>query len=82
MKAAVSVGIPGILAECGGQAMCATCHIHVLFTPVPLPEIGEDEDEMLECALSPRVQNSRLSCQITVEDDLDGMTVYVPAEHL
>ncbi|WP_207839672.1 2Fe-2S iron-sulfur cluster-binding protein [Williamsia soli] len=82
MKAAVSAGIPGILAECGGQAMCATCHIHIQFTPSPLPEVGEEEDEMLECALSPRMESSRLSCQLSVTDELDGMVVYVPAEDL
>lgn len=82
MKAAVSASIPGILAECGGQAMCATCHIHIRFAPSPLPEVGEDEDEMLECALSPRAGSSRLSCQVPVTDELDGMIVYVPAEDL
>ena len=62
--------------------MCATCHIHIRFAPSPLPEVGEDEDEMLECALSPRAGSSRLSCQVPVTDELDGMIVYVPAEDL
>ncbi|OZC73635.1 ferredoxin [Rhodococcus sp. 06-462-5] len=82
MKAAVGAGVPGILAECGGQAMCATCHVHIRYTPVVLPEVGEDEDEMLDCALSPRAESSRLSCQVTVEASYDGMSVYVPAEDL
>ncbi|WP_439031028.1 2Fe-2S iron-sulfur cluster-binding protein [Gordonia terrae] len=82
MKAAVGADIPGILAECGGQAMCATCHVHVRVGEDRLPPVGEDEDEMLECATSPRVSSSRLSCQLPVTDEVDGMLVYVPAEDL
>ncbi|AWK75755.1 ferredoxin [Rhodococcus oxybenzonivorans] len=82
MKAAVAAGVPGILAECGGQAMCATCHVHVRSDADALPPVTEDEDEMLDCATSPRVSSSRLSCQLPVTEEFDGMIVYVPEEEL
>lgn len=79
MKAAVAAGVPGILAECGGQAMCATCHVY-LTDDRPLPPISDEEDEMLDCASAPRTDRSRLSCQLEVDDDTDGMTVEVAGE--
>lgn len=80
MRAAVTESIPGIVGECGGQAMCATCHIYVRDAYLDiLPEMGEDEDEMLDCTVSPRdPQRSRLGCQITVTADLDGLEVDIP----
>ncbi|MFC5064823.1 2Fe-2S iron-sulfur cluster-binding protein [Actinomycetospora atypica] len=79
MKAAVGAGVPGILAECGGQAMCATCHVYVT-DDRPLPEVSDEEDEMLDCASAPRTDQSRLSCQLEVAEDLDGMVVVVAGE--
>ncbi len=79
MQAAVGAGIDGIVAECGGQAMCATCHVYVdLGWADKLPPLSEDEDEMLEDAVSARTAESRLSCQIPVTDDLDGIVVRLP----
>lgn len=80
MRAAMDHGVPGIVAECGGQAMCATCHVYVVEPEgVELPDVGEDEDEMLECTAAPRDESrSRLSCQITVTGDIDGLRVDVP----
>ena len=80
MRAAVRNGVPGIVGECGGQAMCATCHVYVREPYLDaLPPMGEDEDEMLDCTVAPRDDvRSRLGCQIVVGPDLDGLEVDVP----
>lgn len=79
MQAAIVNGIPGILAECGGAASCATCHVYVdeAWTERCGPP-GDDENEMLECTASQRQPNSRLSCQIELSSDLDGLVVRTP----
>jgi 2Fe-2S ferredoxin len=77
MRAAVTNGIEGILAECGGACACATCHVYI--APVPgLPKISTMEDDMLESTAAPRQPTSRLSCQIYVTAELDGLTVQLP----
>ena len=79
MRTAVLNDVPGIVAECGGSLMCATCHVYV--EPGDLqrvPPRSEEEDEMLEVTEAERRDTSRLSCQLTVEDTLDGFTVHVP----
>lgn len=84
MRAAVRSGVNGIVGECGGQAMCATCHVYVheRFLVV-LPEMGEDEDEMLDCTAAPRdARRSRLGCQIVIGGDLDEIEVDVPASQV
>ncbi len=76
---AVNNLVPGILAECGGSCICATCHVYV--APEWVDEIDSAEDneiEMLEEADNVK-DNSRLSCQIFVNDDLDGLVVHIPA---
>lgn len=80
MRAAVHNGVPGIVGECGGQAMCATCHVYVREPYLDaLGSISEDEDEMLDCAVSPRDHaRSRLACQIAVGPDVDQIEVDVP----
>ncbi|MFW0795048.1 2Fe-2S iron-sulfur cluster-binding protein [Gordonia sp. CPCC 205515] len=80
MRAALTSSIPGIIGECGGQAMCATCHVYVREDYVDrLPDIGEDEDEMLDCTAAPRDdRRSRLGCQITLCAPLDGIEVDLP----
>jgi 2Fe-2S ferredoxin len=79
MRGAVSNGIPGIVAECGGGASCATCHVYAPQDEGwPLPDRHELEDELLECTTSPRRENSRLSCQLPVTEELDGMVVDLP----
>jgi 2Fe-2S ferredoxin len=81
MLAAQSQGVDGILVECGGQAMCATCHVYVDEKYLDrLPDMSEDENEMLEEATAERRPTSRLSCQIPVTEDLDGVTLEVPEE--
>lgn len=79
MRAAVTAGVPGIVGECGGQAMCATCHVLVRPEHLDgLPEISEDEDEMLDCTATPRDgARSRLGCQITC-GGADALVVDVP----
>jgi 2Fe-2S ferredoxin len=81
MRAAVHQGVRGIVGECGGQAMCATCHVYVRESYLDaLPELGEDEDEMLEETVAPRdALRSRLGCQVLVGGDLDEIEVDVPA---
>lgn len=78
MQAAVDNGVDGIIAECGGACSCATCHCYVDEAWVAKAgEPSEIEQDMLECVLDPQ-ENSRLSCQITVSDELDGLVVKVP----
>jgi len=81
MKTAQDNDVPGIVAECGGACACATCHVHVQpgFEGV-LPPVGELEDEMLEGTVAERTDDSRLSCQLKVTDQLDGLTVRIPTE--
>ncbi len=79
MEAAVDAGVRGIAADCGGLATCATCHV-IVAEPwaAQLPPAGVDEHGMLDFTASARQAGSRLSCQITLTDDLDGMTVDLP----
>jgi ferredoxin, 2Fe-2S len=81
MATAVRNGVPGIIGECGGNLSCATCHVYVdeEFTALVGPP-GDLEDDMLDLGASDRRENSRLSCQIKVTEDLDGVTVEVPEE--
>jgi 2Fe-2S ferredoxin len=84
MRAAVRGGVPGIVGECGGQAMCATCHVYVREPYLDaLPEMSDDEDEMLDCAVAPRDdRRSRLGCQIVLGGDLEKIEVDVPASQV
>lgn len=83
MRAAVSNGVSGIVGECGGQAMCATCHVYVRPEfAAALPEIGADEDEMLDCTTADRTDDSRLGCQVSVGPELDGIVVDVPSDQV
>ena len=79
MRAAVSNSVPGIVGECGGQAMCATCHVYVRDEFLAdLPAISDDEEEMLDCTSAPRQDNSRLGCQLRAGDAFDQIVVQVP----
>jgi ferredoxin, 2Fe-2S len=79
METAIRHGVPGIEAECGGACACATCHVYVdeeWREKVGAPQ--SMEEDMLDFAFEVR-PNSRLSCQIRVTDELDGLSVHTPA---
>ena len=79
MQAATARGIKGIVAECGGNCMCATCHVYVEPSQLALlPAMSEEEDALLDGAAAERRPNSRLSCQITVTPALGGLVVNLP----
>ena len=83
MAAAVKNGVPGIIGECGGNASCATCHVWVRDDYIPL--VGEpnaEEEDLLEMGVSDRREGSRLSCQIKMNDELDGLTVDVAPQEM
>ena len=80
MEGAVQNDIPGIDADCGGGMACATCHVYVneeWLDKLPTKEDGEED--MLDMAFEPK-SNSRLSCQLTVSDNLDGLVVNIPSK--
>jgi ferredoxin, 2Fe-2S len=80
MKGAVNNGVPGIDADCGGECACATCHVYVdpaWFDTVGPPPPGSQEATMLSFAAEAE-PNSRLSCQISMRDELDGLVVRMP----
>ena len=80
MEAAVANQVQGIVALCGGACACATCHVYVAQSWLPrLPAREEMEEGMLESAFGVK-DNSRLSCQIHLSDELDGLEVTVPAQ--
>ncbi len=79
MQAALNYKVQGILGECGGYCMCATCHIYV---DVPfldrIPRANDNEKFMLSIAAEGPETNSRLSCQIKMTENLDGIIVRLP----
>ncbi len=81
MSAAVRNGVPGIIAECGGNCSCATCHVYVGegFAGLVGPP-GDMEEDLLDLAVSERRPTSRLACQIPLTDALDGLVVEIPAD--
>ena len=82
MEGAVQNNISGIDADCGGGMACATCHVYVKedwFNK--LPEKAEGEDDMLDQAYEPS-PSSRLSCQIIVSDELNGLVVHLPEKQV
>lgn len=80
MQGAVSHMVPGIVAECGGGLACATCHCYVDEAWIDRvgPPASEAETEMLDSVSAARKPGSRLSCQITVSQELDGLIVRLP----
>ena len=78
MEGAVQNSIPGIDADCGGSCACATCHVYVNDEwSKKIPEIAEAEKDMLDFAFEPK-KNSRLSCQLILEDIHNGIIVNLP----
>ena len=81
MQAAVDHNIDGIIGECGGGMMCATCHVYVeppFDTRLESP--GGMENDMLDMTEAPRQPQSRLSCQVVVSSDLNGITLKIPSK--
>ena len=80
MEGAVQNNVPGIDADCGGSCACATCHVYLdenWYNKLPQKEAAEED--MLDMAFEPK-KLSRLSCQITVTDDLNGLVVKMPSK--
>ena len=80
MEGAVQNNISGIDADCGGSCACATCHVYVdekWFDKLPNKESAEED--MLDMAFEPK-SSSRLSCQLTVSNELDGLVVNMPSK--
>ena len=78
MEGAIQSNIPGIDADCGGSMACATCHVYVKEEWLnKLPKKEDGEEDMLDMAYEPN-KFSRLSCQLTVSDELEGLVVNLP----
>ena len=78
MEGAIQNNIPGIDADCGGSMACATCHVYVKEEWLnKIPKADEGEVDMIDMAFEPK-KNSRLSCQIVITDELDGLIVTTP----
>ncbi len=79
MRAAVDAQIEGIVGECGGAVMCGTCHVYV--DPAcrdKLPAMSQNEDDLLDCTAAERRSNSRLSCQLMMSPQLEGLSIQLP----
>ena len=80
MEGAIQNNIPGIDADCGGSMACATCHVYVEEKWLnKLPNAEEGEVDMIDMAFEPK-KNSRLSCQLIVSDEINGLEVTTPAK--
>ena len=80
MEGAIQNDIPGIDADCGGSMACATCHVYVEEKWLDkIPKAEEAEVDMIDMAFEPK-NNSRLSCQLIMSDELDGLIVTTPAK--
>jgi len=79
MRCAQLKGVSGIYGECSGQQMCATCHVYVAEEFLDtLPEVSDDEDEMLDATACDRQPNSRLSCTIIIKPEHENLVVRLP----
>mgnify|MGYP001222265785 FL=1 len=82
MEGAIQNNVPGIDADCGGGMACATCHVYVSDEWTDkLPKIEDGEQDMLDMAFEPK-KNSRLSCQLVITDELDGLIVNLPEKQV
>jgi|TARA_B100001093_G_C26373540_1_gene819775 2Fe-2S ferredoxin len=78
MEGAIKNKVPGIDADCGGACACATCHVYIDESwAAKIPQKEDGEEDMLDFAFEVK-ESSRLSCQITVDDTLDGLIVSIP----
>ena len=82
MEGAIQNNIPGIDADCGGGMACATCHVYVEDSWLnKIPKAEDAEQDMIDMAFEPK-KNSRLSCQLIVTDELDGLVVTTPSKQI
>lgn len=83
MATALANDVEGIVGECGGSMMCATCHCYIddAWTDKTGPRM-DGEDDMLDCAVSEITDASRLSCQVKLTADMDGLRVILPEEQI
>lgn len=82
MTTAVKNGVSGIVGQCGGVLSCATCHVFLAEDELDdFPAPSEDEDDMLDCAATDREANSRLSCQLLLQEGSD-IHVTIPSSQL
>ncbi|QDC08145.1 2Fe-2S iron-sulfur cluster binding domain-containing protein [Oceanicola sp. D3] len=81
MQLAVGANVPGIVAECGGSMACATCHVYLdeAWAEKAEPR-SESEEDMLDCAMAEMKDTSRLSCQVKLTEEMDGLVVHIPEE--
>ena len=78
MEGALQNNVPGIDADCGGSMACATCHVYVEEKWLDkIPQAEEAEVDMIDMSFEPK-KNSRLSCQLMVSDEIDGLVVTTP----
>lgn len=83
MEGARDNGVPGIDADCGGACACSTCHVYVDPAWVErLPGKESMEEDMLDFAWNPNPQTSRLTCQIKVTEEIDGLVVHIPERQI
>lgn len=83
MEGARDNNLPGIEADCGGACACSTCHVYVDASWVgKIPGMDEMEKDMLDFAWEPDAERSRLTCQIRVSDDMDGLVVHLPEKQV
>ena len=83
MEGARDNNIPGIDADCGGACACSTCHVYVHPEWVSKVPASEDmEQDMLDFAYEPDPERSRLTCQMHVTDDFDGLIVQLPEKQI
>lgn len=79
MRAAIDAAIPGIIGECGGAAMCGTCHVLVSSEWFEqLGPIRRNENELLDCTATPRSSTSRLGCQLRITEKMAGLKLALP----
>ena len=83
MEGARDNGVPGIDADCGGACACSTCHVYVDEAWVErLPAKDSMEEDMLDFAWNPNPATSRLTCQIKVTEEIDGLVVHIPERQI
>ncbi|MFM0013366.1 2Fe-2S iron-sulfur cluster-binding protein [Paraburkholderia sediminicola] len=83
MQSALERNIAGISGDCGGACQCCTCHVFVEEAwQDRLPPIDDMEDAMLDSTAEPRRVNSRLSCMLTMTQELDGLVVHLPVSQI